>query len=52
MDGTSEAGVGVGSKAGEAAVGEMGNSGGAAAAAIEAAMAGRSRGSELRKRGN
>jgi hypothetical protein len=46
MDGTSEGDVGVGSKAGEAAVSELGNSGGAAAAAaIEAAaMAGEAMG--------
>jgi hypothetical protein len=46
MDGTSEGDVGVGSKAGEAAVGELGNSGGAAAAAATeaAAMAGEAAG--------
>jgi hypothetical protein len=48
MDGASEGDVGVGSEAGEAAVGEMGNSGGAAAAAMAGEAAGE-RAEEKRK---
>jgi hypothetical protein len=48
MDGASEGDVGVGSEAGEAAVGETGNSGGAAAAAMAGEAAGE-RAEEKRK---